>query len=310
MVILALQFNYIIESLLVGLIATLLGSIIIDLWDSKRKKYRIYAKLESSELYLPKSKSEVSINVNYKGTPIDNALVVLHISLTNDGKEDIKFDTHFSDKIQIACKGYRFLSISADNNRVKPLCELCDNGATLSWDIFKKREIIRLNITAQLIENSSEMIDKVDCFNNLSFDFRSDCIDAIEASHEMTRQDSLWKSQHSISLMKYASMAVICLWFFLFDMYFSSRYDITFNGQTYQNANLLYSPLFGKYLLNSDSDRTKVLTQDDLTNIISITPAETHNAAIKISSVLEITILVTVIVVVISIVGNEVLYSM
>ena len=73
MILLALQLHYIIETLLIGILASLIVAIFIELWHNRGKKYRLSAKLDSVELYSPGSKSDVCIKVDYKGVPVDNA---------------------------------------------------------------------------------------------------------------------------------------------------------------------------------------------------------------------------------------------
>lgn len=307
--ILVFDFRIILETLLLGILASLIVAVGVEIWKSRRKKYHISMKLDSSEIYSPRNKSEVSIKVDYKGKPIDQALVILHLSVINDGQNDIMFKSHFSEAIRISSKGYKFLSISTENDKVKPICELCEDGAQLSWEILKKRECIKLNIAAQSEKLTSKFIDRVDCYNNLSFDFRSDCIDSIESSHEMTQQDSIKQFHYNSALFKFVYMGFICVLFLALDMYSSSRYDIAYNGQTYQNANILYTPLFKKYIINSDNVATRVLDKEDVLDVQSIIPSYPVNAANWISSILEIVILVTIVMTIVSFVFNSVRYS-
>lgn len=140
--ILVFDFRIILETLLLGILASLIVAVGVEIWKSRRKKYHISMKLDSSEIYSPRNKSEVSIKVDYKGKPIDKALVILHLSVINDGQNDIMFKSHFSEAIRISSKGYKFLSISTENDKVKPICELCEDGAQLSWEILKKENVL------------------------------------------------------------------------------------------------------------------------------------------------------------------------
>lgn len=308
MTILTVSFSFILESLILGILASLIVAVVVELWKKRIKKYHVSAVLESSELYVHQDKSDVHIKVDYKGTSIENTLVIINVSLVNDGKNDIMFRTHFSDDIKISSEGYRILSISARNDDVKPECKLEDDVAELSWDILKAGESISLRIAAQSVAPVSKTIDSVECFNNLSFEFRSDCLDGISPSHELTNHETNRRHLLNNSLLKYACILVISLFFFLFDMSFSSRFDVVYEGQTYQNATLLYSPLFKKYVLSSDSAATKVLSPEDLDCVNSVIPADAINAANKISYLLELMIMFMLVMSILSIILNRMAY--
>ena len=306
---LVLNIHLIVESLVLGILASLIVAVGVELWKKRRKKFHISVNLGSSEIYAPRNKSDVSIKVDYKGQTVDNALVVFYVNILNDGQNDIMFNSHFSDVIHISSKGYKFLSISAEDNRVKPECKLTDNGATLSWEILKKGESIRLCIAAQVEEVRSKIIDRVDCYNNLAFEFRSDCIDAIEPSREMTQQDSIKRGIHNVSVVKYAYLVFLCFFFLLFEMSFSSRYDILYDGQICQNATLIYTPLFKKYILSSDTATTKILDTEDVHNIQSVTPTNPMTVANRITAMLEILIILTFVMSAVYLLLNGLQYS-
>jgi hypothetical protein len=309
MTILAINIPFILETLTLGIIASLIVALAVEIWKQRRLKHHISVTLDSSDVYSSQTGKDVNIRVDYKGEPVENALVILYLSITNDGQEDIMFKSHFSDAIKITSKGYKFLSITSEDDKIKPECHLTDEGASLSWEILKKGESIKLCIAAQSEQPASSFIDKVDSYNNLSFDFRSDCIDSITPLHELTRRDSLKKKIMNGIVMKYAYMIFLCLLFLVFDMSFSSRFDITYKGESYKNSSLLYSPLFKKYVLSSDSMKTKVLSKEDIQEVSSIVPADAVNVANNISWALEIVILLFVVFSLASIVINRVNYS-
>ena len=292
MTILAFNISFILESLVIGILGSSIVALGVELWKKKEKRYHVSLSLDSSDVYAPHNKSDVSIKVNYKGMFVDNAIVIMHISITNYGQNDIMFTSHFSEAIKIQSKGYRFLSISAVDNKTKPICEIMEDGtATLLWDILKRGESLKISITALSEQPISIVVDRVDCYNNLSFDFRSDCIDTIAPYQEMTQQDErLWLSLNS-SIVKYAYMIFISFLFLYFDMSFSSRYDLSYEGQSLKNATLLYTPLLKKYVLLSDSSATRIISKDDVLNINSMIPTNTVNAATTLSALLEMLIL-------------------
>lgn len=309
MTILAINIPFIFETLSLGIIASFIVALAVELWKKCRKKHHISVTLDSSDVYSSKTGKDVNIRVDYKGEFVDNALVILYLSITNDGQEDIMFKSHFSDAIKIKSKGYKFLSITAEDDKIKPECHLTEEGATLLWEILKKGESIKLCIAAQSEQPASSLIDRVDSYNNLSFDFRSDCIDSITPLRELTRRDSLKKKIMNSIVMKYTYMILLCLLFLVFDMSFSSRYDITYEGESYKNSSLLYSPLFKKYVLSSDSMKTKVLSKEDIQKVSFIVPADAANMANNISWTLEIVIIMAVVFSLASIFINRMKYS-
>lgn len=286
-------------------------AIAVELWKNRRKRYHISVTLDSCEVYASQEKSDVMIKVDYKGRAVENALVVMYVCFTNDGQNDIRFKSHFSDAIAVKCEGYDFLSFTAEESRVDPKCFLNEDGsALLSWDILKVGETMRLCIAAHSNTSVKEGRDGVECFNKLSFDFRSDCIDNLEPSKEMTQREICRKRIFNVNLTKNILFIIVSLWMLLYDMSFSSRYDIVYDGQTYGNATLFYSPLFRKYILSSDTARTKILSLDETEGITAMFPTDYVNAASRMSAILEVMILMVIFVSIIFIVTNRLAYSL
>lgn len=307
---LTINLSIIFETLILGIAASLIATIAFELWKRRRKRFHISIALDSCEVYASQEKSDVRIQVDYKGKAVENALVIMYVSIINDGQEDLMFKSHFSDSILISCEDFEFLSISAEDNRVAPDCILNEDGtASLSWDILKSGELIQLCIAAHSKNPIRDGLDGVDCYNKLSFDFRSDCIDTMAVSKEMTQQEASRKNYFNRHLYVYTIFIAASLGMLLYDMSFSSRYDIFYDGQPYENATLLYSPLFKKYILSSDTAKTKILSLDNIAEIKSITPTEYKNAANWISALLEAMILIMVILSVFSIIMNRIAYS-
>lgn len=185
-----------------------------------------------------------------------------------------------------------------------------DGSALLSWDIFKVGETIRLCIAAHSNTSVKEGLDGVECFNKLFFDFRSDCIDNLVPSKEMTQREIRRKRIFNVTLTKNILFIIVSLCMLFYDMSFSSRYDIVYDGQTYGNATLFYSPLFRKYILSSDTARTKVLSLVETEGITAMFPTDYVNAASRMSAILEVMILMIIIVSIISIVTNLLAFSL
>lgn len=306
-----INLTVILETLLLGIVASSIVAIAVELWKKRRKRYHISVTLDSCEVYVSQEKSDVMIKVDYKGRAVENALVVMYVCFTNDGQNDIRFKSHFSDAIAVKCEGYDFLSFTAGESLVDPKCFLNEDGsALLSWDIFKAGETIRLCIAAHSNTSVKEGLDGVECFNKLSFDFRSDCIDNLVPSKEMTQREIRRKRIFNVNLTKNILFIIVSLWMLLYDMSFSSRYDIVYDGQTYGNATLFYSPLFRKYILSSDTARTKILSLAETEGITAMFPTDYVNAASRVSAILEVMILMMIFVSIISIVTNRLAFSL
>lgn len=306
-----INLTVILETLILGIVASSIVAIAVELWKNRRKRYHISVTLDSCEVYASQEKSDVMIKVDYKGRAVENALVVMYVCFTNDGQNDIRFKSHFSDAIAVKCEGYDFLSFTAGESLVDPKCFLNEDGsALLSWDILKAGETIRLCIAAHSNTSVKEGLDGVECFNKLSFDFRSDCIDSLEPSKEMTQREIRRKRIFNVNLTKNILFIIVSLWMLLYDMSFSSRYDIVYDGQTYGNATLFYSPLFRKYILSSDTARTKILSPDETEGITAMFPTDYVNAASRMSAILEVMILLIIFVSIISIVTNRLAFSL
>lgn len=310
MMLLTINLSVILETLILGIVASSIVAIAVELWKKRRKRYHISVTLDSCEVYASQEKSDVMIKVDYKGKAVENALVVMYVSITNDGQNDIMFKSHFSDAISVKCGGYDFLSFAAEESRVDPMCVLNEDGsASLSWDILKAGETIRLCIAAHSNTPVKEGLDGVECFNMLSFDFRSGCIDNLVPSKEMTQREIRRRRIFNVNLSKNILFIIVSLGMLLYDMSFSSRYDIVYDGQSYGNATLLYSPLFQKYILSSDTARTRVLSRAEAEGITAMLPTDYVNAANWMSAVLEVMILIMILVSIISIVTNRLVFS-
>ena len=306
-----INLTVILETLIFGIVASSIVAIAVELWKKSCKRYHISVTLDSCEVYVSQEKSDVMIKVDYKGRAVENALVVMYVCFTNDGQNDIRFKSHFSDAIALKCEGYDFLSFTAEESRVEPKCFLNEDGpALLSWDILKAGETIRLCIAAHSNISVKEGLDGVECFNKLSFDFRSDCIDNLVPSKEMTQREIRRKRIFNVNLTKNVLFIIVSLWMLLYDMSFSSRYDIVYDGQTYGNATLFYSPLFRKYILSSDTARTKILSLAETEGITAMFPTDYVNAASRMSAILEVMILMMIFVSIISIVTNLLAFSL
>lgn len=305
-----INLTIILETLILGIVASSIVAIAVELWKKRSKRYHISVTLDSCEVYASQEKSDVMIKVDYKGRAVENALVVMYVCFTNEGENDIRFKSHFSDAIAVKCEGYDFLSFTAEESRVEPKCFLNEDGsALLSWDILKVGETKRLCIAAHS-NTSVNGLDGVECFNKLSFDFRSDCIDNLEPSKEMTQSEIRRKRIFKVNLTKNILFIIVSLWMLLYDMSFSSRYDIVYDGRTYGNATLFYSPLFRKYILSSDTAHTKTLSLAEAEGITAMSPTDYVNAASRMSAILEVMILMIIIVSIISIVTNLLAFSL
>lgn len=126
-----INLTVILETLILGIVASSIVAIAVELWKKRSKRYHISVTLDSCEVYVSQEKSDVMIKVDYKGRAVENALVVMYVCFTNEGENDISFKSHFSDAIAVKCEGYDFLSFTAEESLVDPKCFLNEDGSAL-----------------------------------------------------------------------------------------------------------------------------------------------------------------------------------
>lgn len=82
-----MEFNlpFLFETLILGIVASLFVAIVVEWWKKRRKHFHVSVTLDSQEVYASQERSDVKIKVDYKEKEVENALVIMHVSITNDG---------------------------------------------------------------------------------------------------------------------------------------------------------------------------------------------------------------------------------
>lgn len=256
----------VLQTLLLGILASAVVAVFFEFRKRRSDRYRISVFYKSSQLYVQKNAGDVGIKVNYLGKNIKTALVVLHVGLENKGRKDIMFSSHFTTKIRIHCEGYRLISVKTSDSKCRPEIELSsDDDALLSWDILKKNEKIDLELVAELKEDTNGVIDSLLCYNNLSFDFRSDCLDSIVLEEAYSEEEN--RERHNEIKLIYRSILLLSLTLLMMelDMVTATRFNINLNnGQPLQETNIMYNSVFDKYIVSSKSDGTMIVSSEEL----------------------------------------------
>ena len=308
-IVLSISISYVLGSLTLGIFTSLFVAIIVEIWKRRRERYHLSVTLNSSEVYVPQNSSGVVLSVEYGSNRVDTALVILSISIKNDGKNDIMFRSRFSDDVRISCEGFRFISAIADESAVNPNCVSNDDGdILLSWDILKKNEKIDLNLIAQSDDSRTSSFDGVNCFNHLSFDFRSDCIDSIVPSKELTNREISFRQLCGKTIERCILSSVMMILLFLLETSMSSRFDISYSGNVYKNATIHYSPLFNKYYVFGGNLKTKIISIDDVQTDISLTLSNSIRDDMWIGALMELVCLLSIIFTIVSLVMISVLW--
>jgi hypothetical protein len=133
------------------------------------------------------NRESVTVDVKYNGERYDGVISVLNIELNNDGQYDISFIKHFNRPIHLRSSKYKIIdAYTVNNGPVKALIEKSeDNSFSISWDLLKRKESIRIQLIGQLIETESSSKAKGNYlypsfFESLQFNVRSDCVDFIK----------------------------------------------------------------------------------------------------------------------------------
>lgn len=270
----------VLQTLLLGILASAIVAVFFEYRKRRLDRYRISVFYKSSQLYVQKNAGDVGIKVNYLDKNIKTALIVLHVGLENKGRKDIMFSSHFTTKIRIHCEGYRLISVKTSDSKCRPEIELSsDDDALLSWDILKKREKIDLELVAELKEDTNVVIDSLLCYNNLSFDFRSDCLDSIVPEKAYSVEEN--RERHNEIKLIYRSILLLTLALFMMelDMATATRFNLNLdNGQPFQETNIMYSSIFDKYIVSSQTDGTMIISSEEMKGLVSLIPVDKQSS--------------------------------
>lgn len=169
----------------VGAIIIWLLGVILRLFKPSRQNYHISLyKLGEEATFVSSIKGDLTVDVRYKGESYEGAVSILNIELMNDGKNDISYVNHFNRPILLKSNKYKIINAyELEGTDIRTNVSLNDdNTVSISWDLLKQKESIRVQLIGQLI-NEEKSDNKVNpypsFFDSLQFNVRSDCVDYI-----------------------------------------------------------------------------------------------------------------------------------
>lgn len=272
-------FSGLMQSLIIGIAASAIVAIVIELIRRRQKRFHVLFYHRFSQLYIPRNAGDVGIKVNYKTKDIKTALVVMHVCLENDGREDIMFSTHFSTKVRIHCQGYSFVAVNSEKNDCLPVFEQTEDGdLLLSWDILKKGEKIKFELVAESKDDLNGTLDDVACYNSLSFSFRSDCLDKIVPEKAFTYEDARERNHKRLRIGYKVLIISFALSMIMYDMFVLTRYNLTLdNGQTLEESAIMFNPVIDRYIISSRNDGTVFIPSAEMKGALTVAPIDKHS---------------------------------
>lgn len=288
MMYLTITFIDVLWALVIGVIGSAIVTFIYEAYKRKADRYHLSVSRISSQLYVPQSNGDVKINVEYNNKSISTSLVVMQLLLHNDGKKDIKYSNHFSDKIRIHCKHYNLIAFNVNNNKAAPCFELVNNEVLFSWDILKKSEVIAFELVAERKDNANINIGDKSCYNSLEFDFRADCLDKIETNKATL--DGERNSNHYKWITNYMAVMSVLMFLLLglFEMATMPKYQITLNDDTViDEAVLMYNSLFDKYIIISDNNKTLFISSENMCEKLQLMHVDKDDTMVRLSKFIQ-----------------------
>ena len=275
-------------ALLVGLLASAIVAVVVELAKKRKESYHIRSLKLHSRVYIAQKSGDVEINVKYKSHEVQSSLLVLNMLLENDGKQDIRFETHFSSGVFIRNPKYSFIYASAISNDVNASCELKEDGALVQWDILKVGESILLKLVVEPKEDTGfEPISETQFFNGLNYEFRSDCIDTIKSEEE--RSPVLKRITRSPYFMALFGVVVLSMYMFMaMSINVKYSFESEIDNKPVQVSTVLYSSVFDRCVLFKKDSWLQVVRPEEMPITMTFEPIQKNSFDYISSIVIEI----------------------
>ncbi len=212
------------------------------------------------------SKHRVSVKIHSAETVDHSAL--LNLSLRNTGRKGLKFEDCFTGDLTVSITDYAILFIEPIEGSVRPVCELQDGSAKLKWELLKPKEEIHLFIRAEKKDGS--LPDASECAKQLSFKFRSDCLDSVDYDYpqpespqtpEMVRvgrRDMVLRGKIMKRIVFYGGLATVCCLTYSYLTQNVLRYEVTYEGKTYRSSFVDFNVFDDSLHLSSEDGNVKI----------------------------------------------------
>lgn len=277
-------------TILVGLLTSGIVAWVDSIFSKRKSRFHLQTIRKSSNIYHVRNVGDIAIQVQYKGHEVKSSLLVLRLVLENDGKQDIRFDSHFSQGVTIKSDSFSFVGAEAKESLATPLFTCgSDGSATLKWDILKTGETIDFELIAEPKEMAEGVLDEDRLFRELKFDFRSDCIDSINAAEE--------KAPFPIRLLSRRGLLITCsviLMGFLYVCYLgaSLHFSATESKNGTEPISIGYSVLFDRYVVLGNNG-IEIISPEEMTQNLVLSTTGQGRVNHVLSKVLEVLMLIS-----------------
>lgn len=172
---------------ILGTVLPWLAKSIFYLFRPAKQKYHLSLYREGGEsTFASTVRDGISVDVRFNGEKYDGVISILNIEIINDGLESISYVNHFNRPILLKSSKFKIIGAVPDKSTpVKTTILLNeDNTVSISWDLLKRNESIKIQLIGQLIDSEQlgkKIVDKSypSFFDSLQINVRSDCVDYI-----------------------------------------------------------------------------------------------------------------------------------
>ncbi len=212
------------------------------------------------------SKRRLRVKINSAET-VDHS-VLLNLSLRNTGREGLVFKDCFVGDLTVSIADYDIRFIEPIEGSVRPVCELEDGGAKLEWELLNPKEEILLFIRAERKDGS--LPDASACAKQLSFKFRSDCLDSFDYDYpqpespqvpEMVRAgrgDLALRGKIMRRAVFFMGLAAVGTLVYSYLTQNVLRYEVIYEGKTYRSSYVDFNVFDDSLHLSSEDGNVRI----------------------------------------------------
>ena len=279
-------------ALLVGLLASAIVAVVVELVKKRKASYHIRSRKLSSRVYAAQTSGDVEIKVSYKSHEVNSSLLVMDMVLENDGKQDIRFDTHFSSGIYIKNPKFKFIYSETLSSDVSASCEFTEDYILVRWDILKVGEPILLKIVAEPKDNTElKKKNEAQFFRELQYEFRSDCINNI--CPEENKKPLIFRISRSPYFAFLSGVVMLTLYLFMaLSVNVQYSFESGDDNEYVSFSTVLYSPVFDKCILLGKGTSVKVVKPTEMPLTMTFQPVQRSTLDFAASMAIEVMVYV------------------
>lgn len=279
-------------TLLLGLLASGIVSWASSVISKRKERYRLCIKKVFTQSFSTKDSGDVSISVKYKSKDVLDSLIILGVEIVNDGKKDIRFNSHFSREVVIKSNILKFIDVEKESS---PALESCspqaDGTISLCWDILKAGESFKLNLIAETSDTQKISFNEDEAFDSLSFSFRADCLNQInKESKTIPIVSAIFNSVWT----RLIGSIVTIVFLYCTSLALNVQIVYPFNSQAGRSEGIFYSALFDKYILLGDWGIDAIIPSSDMPEAVHLYPVHESSYHLKMVKALEIMMIIAI----------------